>query len=66
MTAGNHRKYYDGLDTLQEEHNVSTRVANDVLYLRQQQGVWTQELEDKFIEQAKTGDIPDITQVGKE
>ncbi len=65
MPAGNHRKYYDGLDKLQDEQQVSTRVANDVLYLRTQKE-WTQEREDTFIAQAKTGEIPDITQVGKE
>lgn len=65
MPAGNHRKYYDGLEKLQEEQQVSTRVANDVLYLRKQP-TWTQAREDEFIAQAKTGEIPDITQVGKE
>lgn len=64
MPAGNHRKYYDGLEKLQEEHNVSTRVANDVLYLRTQEA-WSQEREDEFIAQARTGEIPDVTKVGQ-
>ncbi len=60
-----HSKYYDGLEQLTKEKGVSTRIANDVLYLRKQPQ-WTQQLEDEFVQQAKTtGQVPDITEVGK-
>lgn len=60
-----HCMYYNGLEQLTKEKNVSTRVANDVLYLRKQPQ-WTQQLEDEFIQQAKTtGQVPNITEAGK-
>lgn len=58
-----HKKYYDGLDQLTQEKQVTTRVANDVLYLRTQPQ-WSQSLEDTFIEQARSGEVPDVTKVG--
>ncbi len=58
-----HRKYYDGLEKIKTEQQVTTRVANDVLYLREQPN-WSQQLEDKFIEQAKSGEVPDVTKLG--
>lgn len=58
-----HKKYYDNLDKLTQEKQVSTRVANDVLYLRTQPQ-WSQSLEDDFIEKSRTGVVPDVTKVG--
>lgn len=59
-----HRRYYDGLEQLTTEQGLTTRVANDVLYFRQQSN-WSQGLEDQFIEQARDGEVPDITQIGR-
>lgn len=60
-----HRKYHENLDKIVKEQGVTTRVANDVLYLRNQPH-WNQQLEDGFINEAKTtGQVPDITKVGK-
>lgn len=59
-----HNKYYQDLEKISEEQGVSTRVANDVLFLRQQPQ-WTQQLEDSFIDQSRSGEVPDITKVGK-
>lgn len=58
-----HDKFYKDLQEL-EATGMPTRVASDVLYLRNQE-VWSQPLEDKFIADAATGEVPDITQVGK-
>ena len=60
----NHRKYEEGTKKIIADHGVPFRVANDVMYLRNQPE-WNQRLEDGFIAEAKTGNIPDVTKVGK-
>jgi hypothetical protein len=62
--SNNHRKYEEGTQKIIEDQGVSFRVANDVMYLRKQPE-WNQTLEDGFIADAKTGNIPDVTKVGK-
>jgi len=63
--SDSHRKYEQGIDKLVKEQGVTTRVANDVLYLRNQPH-WSQQLEDGFIQEAKTtGNVPDVTRVGQ-
>lgn len=59
-----HQQYEDGLNQLKDEHGVTTRVANDVLYLRTQP-THSPQLEKQFIEKAQSGDIPDVTKFGK-
>lgn len=63
--SSRHQKYYENLDKISKEENVSTRVANDVLYLREQPH-HNPEMERQFIEKAKKGDIPDVLTYGRE
>lgn len=63
--SSNHRKYEQGTKKIMTDHEVPFRVANDVMYLRQQPE-WNQQREDEFIQTAKTtGQVPDVTKVGK-
>lgn len=58
-----HRKYEQGTQELMANHGVNMRVANDVMYLRNQPS-WSQSKEDGFIEQVKTtGEIPDVREL---
>lgn len=59
-----HKKYYQGLEQIAKEEQVSTRVANDVLYLREQ-AHHSPQLERQFIEQSKRGEVPDVRTFGQ-
>ena len=60
-----HSQYYSDLEKISKEQNVSTRVANDVLVLRQQSH-HTPELEKQFISVARNAPVvPDIRTFGK-
>lgn len=63
MPSSNHNSYYKGLAKL-EQQGLSTRVANDVMYLRKQAG-HTAAREERFIKEAKAGSIPDVTTYAK-
>ena len=63
--SSRHRNYYENLDKIKAEENVSTRVANDELYLRTQPH-HNPELEKRFIEAAKQGEVPDILTFGRD
>lgn len=63
MPSSSHDSYYKGLQQL-EGQGLSTRVANDVMYLRTQAGHTTAR-EERFISEAKAGSIPDVTTFAK-
>lgn len=60
-----HSQYYKDLEEISKDQNVSTRVANDVLVLRQQSH-HTPELEKQFIDVARSApEVPDVRTFGK-
>ncbi len=59
VAEARHRNYYNGLDRLKAEQNLTTHGANDVLYLRTQPN-YTPEKEQKLIEAYQAGLKPNV------
>jgi hypothetical protein len=54
-----HRKYYEGLEQLKSDHQLSAHGANDVLYLRTQP-THTPEKEQQLIAAHQSGAKPNV------